>query len=190
VYTLKRTFVLVAGMPGSGKSIVVSVARELGVPVYTMGDVVREETFKRYGAINAELMVATSKRLREEFGDQVIALRVLERVREERGLVLIDGVRSLKEVEVFRAHGGVVIVAVHASPKTRFSRLLSRGRPGDPSSYEDFVRRDMVELEFGLGSVIALADYMIVNEGTVEEAREQALKIMTNLVKSLGRGSC
>jgi len=39
--------ILIAGMPGSGKSIVSSIARELGLPVYVMGDVVREEARRR-----------------------------------------------------------------------------------------------------------------------------------------------
>ncbi len=36
-----------AGMPGSGKSLVVDSARELGYDVVVMGDVVRQETTKR-----------------------------------------------------------------------------------------------------------------------------------------------
>ena len=36
-----------AGMPGSGKSLVVETARELGYAIVVMGDVIREETAKR-----------------------------------------------------------------------------------------------------------------------------------------------
>ena len=36
-----------AGMPGSGKSLVVETARELGYAIVVMGDVIREETIKR-----------------------------------------------------------------------------------------------------------------------------------------------
>ena len=36
-----------AGMPGSGKSIVVDTARELGYDIVVMGDVIRQETLKR-----------------------------------------------------------------------------------------------------------------------------------------------
>lgn len=190
VLNVPKTFVLIAGMPGSGKSIIVDVAKELNIPAYTMGDVVREETLKRYGTIAPELMVKTSKLLREEFGEDVIAVRTLERIREDHCIVLIDGVRSLKEVEFFRKHGTVVIIAVHASPGTRFKRLLERRRPGDPSNHEEFTRRDLTELGFGLGHVIALADYVIVNEGLPEEAREKARRILASLVESHGRDRC
>lgn len=181
--------VLVTGMPGSGKSVVADVARELGIPVYTMGDVVREETLKRYGLITPELMVETSRKLREEFGDEIVALKTVEKIVRETpkaSVVLVDGVRSLVEIEVFKRYGSVVVIAVHASPKTRFERLRRRGRPGDPVDYEEFVARDLTELSFGLGSAIALADYVIVNEGSLEETRREARRVLENLVRNLG----
>ncbi len=173
-------------MPGSGKSIVAEVAREIGIPVYTMGDVIREETLRRHGVVTPELMVETSKRLREEYGDEIVAVKTIEKIPSEYKIVLIDGVRSLREVEVFKKHGEVVIIAVHASPKTRFKRLVERKRPGDPSTYEEFQKRDYTELGFGIGSVIALADYVIINETSIEEAKRKAREILFKLVETHG----
>jgi len=189
----KRFFVLVTGMPGSGKSIVVEEAVNLGIPVYVMGDVVREETLKRYGKVTPDLMVKTSRDLREEHGEEVIALRTIERVKPCEKVVVIDGVRSLREVEVFKRYGSVITVAVHSSPKTRFERLLRRKRPGDPSTYEEFYERDMTELRFGLGDVIALADYVVVNEGDIEEAKAKSREIFMKILKEVensDKGSC
>jgi dephospho-CoA kinase len=189
----KRFFVLVAGMPGSGKSIVVEEAVNLGIPVYVMGDVVREETLKRYGKVTPDLMVKTSRDLREEHGEEVIALRTIERVKPCEKVVVIDGVRSLREVEVFKRYGSVITVAVHSSPKTRFERLLRRKRPGDPSTYDEFYERDMTELRFGLGDVIALADYVVVNEGDIEEAKAKSREIFMKILKEVensDKGSC
>ena len=175
--------ICVAGMPGSGKSIVAAAARDLGIPVVSMGDVVREEALRRFGRITPEILRETSRLVRIEYGDDYVAARTAEKI---VGLgaphVLIDGVRSLREVEVFRRYGETVIVAIHASQRTRFERIRRRGRPGDPDNWEDFVKRDMVELGFGLGNVIALADHMIVNEGTIEEAYSWARRILLRLV--------
>ena len=175
--------ILVVGMPGAGKSIVVDTAKkEYGLPVYTMGDVVREETMKRYGVITPETMTRTARELREKYGPEYVAVKTLERIGRDKDVVLIDGVRSLDEVEYFKKHGDVVIVAIHASPKTRFKRLLARKRPGDPRSWEDFVARDLTELRFGIGNVIALADYMIVNEGDVEDTRREVRRVLKEIV--------
>ena len=174
--------ILIAGMPGSGKSIIAKAARDLGLKVYNMGDVVREYTQKYYGVITPETMRETSRKLREMYGKNIVAVKTLERIDPSEKVVVIDGVRSLDEVEVFRRSGETIIIAIHASPKTRYERLIKRGRPGDPNNWEDFVKRDMLELSFGLGNVIALADYMIVNETTIQEAYRGAYNILKKLV--------
>ena len=181
-----RKLILVAGMPGSGKSLVSQTAREMGIPVYTMGDVVRREVRRRGLEPTPSNLNRVARELRQLYGPRVIAERVLEEIKEgpRAEVVLVDGVRSLEEVEVFRSYAPVVIVAVHASPKTRFERLRARGRPGDPRSWEEFVARDSMELGFGLGSVIALADYMLVNEGvSIDEARRLARSLLEAVIR-------
>ncbi len=175
--------VVIAGMPGAGKSIVARAARDLGLPVYNMGDIVREETLKMFGVITPETMRETSRLVRLKYGKTYVAEKTIQRIREEDGVVVIDGTRSLDEVEVFRKKGEVVILAVHASPKTRFKRLLRRGRAGDPRNWDDFVKRDMTELRFGLGDVIALADYMLVNESTIDDLYRSSKRVLEGLIK-------
>ena len=178
-----RLIILVAGMPGSGKTMLSSVAREMGIPVYVMGDVIREEARRRGLEPTPANLNMVARLLREEQGPAVVAERVAEKLaRDTSRVVLVDGVRSLVEVEVFQRLGRVVIVAVHASPRTRFERLRRRGRPGDPVSWEEFRQRDMTELGFSLGSVIALADYMLVNEGSQDEFRENARRLLEKLI--------
>ncbi|ADG90415.1 AAA family ATPase [Thermosphaera aggregans] len=178
--------ILVVGMPGAGKTVVIDVARELGLKVYNMGDVVREEALKRFKAITPETMVKTSILLREEHGPRIIALRTIEKIDRSLNTVVIDGARSLEELEEFRRLGETVIIAVHASPKTRFQRLLERRRSGDPATYEEFLKRDMVELGFGVGNLIALADHMIVNESSLDELRRKAFELFSKLVRNNG----
>lgn len=176
------------GMPGSGKSVFLEVARELGLKYYVMGDVVRAEAAKRGLKPSVETMNYVASSLRRDEGLEAIAKRLVEEFLDLEGLeeaVLIDGVRSLEEVEYFkRKLGEVKILAVHSSPKTRFERLKGRNRPGDPKSWEEFLKRDLQELEWGIGKVIALADYMVVNEGlTVEEFRETAKNLLLEVLK-------
>lgn len=177
-----KLLVCITGMPGSGKSIIAKVAKDLKLPVVNMGDIVREETLRRYGVIRPDLMRKVSQDLRREFGDKIIAIRTLEKIKDiEQSIVVIDGVRSLEEIEVFKSNGRVIVIAVHASPRTRFERIRRRNRPGDPDNWDDFWKRDLIELSFGIGNVIALADYMIVNEGSIEETYKCAREILERL---------
>ena len=187
----RRLVIVVAGMPGSGKSVVSRAARELGLPVYVMGDVVREEAARRGLEPTPANLNMVAKSLREEYGPTIVAERTAQKFRRDEEAVLVDGVRSLDEVKVFQRYGDVVIVAVHASPRTRFERIRRRNRPGDPRTWEEFVSRDLTELGFGIGSVIALADYMIVNEEkSLDEVLEEARVLLQEKIlgKELGHG--
>jgi len=161
---VRKLAILVAGMPGSGKSLFIEAARELGIPSASMGDSVRREAVRRGLRLDSETLASLSIELRREMGPQAVARLTLEYL-PPSDVVVIEGVRSLDEVEFFKnSFRRVVLVSIHSSPKTRFKRLLERGRADDPRSWEEFLERDLRELKFGLGEVIALSDHMLVNE--------------------------
>lgn len=176
--------ICVVGMPASGKGVVAKEAEKMGLPVIVMGDIVREETVKRGLPLTPQNLNMVAKDLRDREGEDVIAKRCVEKIRKIRSdVIIVDGVRSLKELERYKRDlGKTVTIAVHASPQVRFKRILGRNRPGDPKSWNEFVKRDLIELSFGLGNVIALADYMIVNEGTIEELRETVKKLLKEIL--------
>lgn len=158
--------VCVAGMPGSGKSIVASAASSIGIPVITMGDVVRNEAKKRGLPINRQSLAYLAKRLRQERGPAAIAMACVKMVKLKRyDKVVIDGLRSTFEYLEFKKHfDEIKLVYIHASPGTRYKRLLTRGRPDDPKSWSEFVLRDLQEVRMGLPCLFYLANYVIVNE--------------------------
>jgi len=69
---------------------------------------------------------------------------------------------------------GLRLIAIHSSPKMRFLRLQRRARYDAPRNLESFTVRDMRELSWGLGSLIAMADVMMVNEGSLDQFRDLA----------------
>ncbi len=181
-----RVAVVVVGMPGSGKSTCIEVAsRVLGVPRVSMGDAVRAEARRR--GIPFEKLNEFADELRRVRGPQVVAELTMPLLQSmDSDVCIVEGVRSLYEVDYFREAGlRVVVVAIHSSPRTRFERLLKRGRPDDPRDWGSFVERDRRELSWGIGSVIALADYMIVNEGSVEELRDACVNTIRRALREL-----
>ena len=162
-----------AGMPGSGKSLVVETAREQGYAIVVMGDVIREETAKRGLELTPQNVGKVMLQLRVESGNTVVAQKCVPKIDEQASTkVLVDGLRSLYEVDAFKEHfAKFTVAAVHASPETRFNRLFSRRRSDDPYGWEVFSERDMRELSVGLGNVIAMAQQLIVNDNSVEEVK-------------------
>ena len=171
--------VAVTGMPGSGKSTVARViARRLGYPLLVMGDVVREEVARRGLELTVHNIEEVARRLRELRGPGAIAELIVEKAKTLNAQgVVVDGVRSLDEVKVLSSLGRVYIVAVHSPPNLRFQRMISRRREGDVSGSEEFRFRDEANLRLGIGDVIALADYMIVNNSTLEKLVEEAERV-------------
>ena len=168
------------GMPGAGKSVVVNAAKELSYDVIVMGDEVREEARKRGLKPTPENLGKIMLELRRTEGETVIAKRCIPKIKASvKERIIIDGVRSLKEVEEFKKHfPRFSLIAVFASPKTRFKRLYNRGRSDDPKNWELFRERDLRELSVGLGNVIALADHIIVNEEEIDKAKRSAKEIL------------
>ncbi len=166
----EKLVVGLGGMPGAGKSIVVEVAKELGYDIVTMGDVVREQTRLAGLEPTPANIGKVMLELRTKEGQYVIAKKCIPKIgQQQSNRVLIDGLRSLYEADIFKEHfKGFTLVAVHAPPNLRFERLKIRGRSDDPPNYEVFHERDMRELGVGLGSVIAMAEKILVNDNTIE----------------------
>ncbi len=176
--------VCVVGLPGAGKTEFVRVAREEGLPVVIMGDAVREEARKRGKDVGE-----VAKELREKHGMEAVARLVIDDIRKhlkKSKAVVVDGVRNPEEVEFFERSLGedsVIVVAVHASPDTRFKRLRKRGREDDPETRREFESRDKRELNFGIGEVISTADIMIVNERvSLDEFRKECRKVLKKIL--------
>ncbi|GGN91589.1 MULTISPECIES: AAA family ATPase [Haloarcula] len=162
------TVIGIVGLPGSGKSEAANVAADMGVPVVTMGDVIREECRDR-GLDPATHHGDVATALREENGPGAIAERslpVIERERTDGDTVLVDGIRSDVEVEAFRdAFGGdFLLVKVDAPFELRAERLDLRGRDaGREDGGESLEDRDERELGFGMGEAMEMADLELDN---------------------------
>ena len=164
-----------AGMPGSGKSLVVETARELGYAIVVIGDVIRQETTKRGLGLTPQNVGKVMLELRAEGGNYVIAQKCIPKIEEQTSLkVLVDGLRSLYEADIFKEHfAKFTLVAVHAPPEIRFTRLSLRGRSDDPLNWEVFHERDMRELGVGLGNTVAMAEKILVNDNSIQQFKAQ-----------------
>jgi len=161
------------GLPGSGKGEAAAVAREEGLPVVTMGDVIRKACRDR-GLDPAEHHGRVAQALREEDGPVAIAARSIPQVREalaDHDAVLVDGLRSDVELDRFREAFGddFLLVSVEAPFELRAERLLERARDDTDLDREALREREQRELGFGMGEAMERADVRIDNTGSLED---------------------
>ncbi|GGM77939.1 hypothetical protein GCM10007108_15190 [Thermogymnomonas acidicola] len=173
--------IVVTGMPGAGKDEFIAVARSVGFMDVHMGESVRHYARLRGIPFTDGDIGRFAASEREKYGMDIWARRTAEMIRDPERTV-VDGVRNMEEVDAFRERDrNLIVIAIFANREERFRRILGRQRPDDVRSMAELVLRDKRELSFGIGSVIALADVMIVNDGTLEEFREKSRKVLQSL---------
>lgn len=182
---MKKKLIGVAGMPGAGKSLVAEYVKQLGYPVVVMGDIIRAKTVQRGLTPTPETLGEIMLKIRRDEGMGAVARHCIPQIKKIKSrVVVIDGVRSLEEVEEFKEEFPVfILLAVHCSPQTRFKRLYLRERSDDPKFWEEFLERDQRELRVGLGAVIAMADYLIINEGTKPQLGYAAQRLIRRIAQ-------
>jgi len=171
------------GLAGSGKGELAAVARKEGIPVVTMGDVIRQACRDR-GLDPTEDHGTVAKILRDEDGPAAVAERSLPMVRDAvdggADIVVVDGLRSMVELEVFADAFGEAfeVVSVEAPFGLRAERLSDRRRDASDGNLEALRARDERELEFGMGEVMEAADYRIENTDSLESFRERVHELL------------
>lgn len=128
-----------------------------------MGDTIRDEAKRLRLDPTRSNLAKIMLDLRKKHGPGVVAQLMKEKVLDSSGIIIIDGVRSSHEVDVFRSCGRLKVLAVHASTETRFTLLHKRRRTDDPNTEQEFQERDRRELDVGISDPIALADESISN---------------------------
>ncbi|HSR70379.1 MAG TPA: AAA family ATPase [Acidobacteriota bacterium] len=162
------------GRNGAGKGEVAAFFKKKGFRFYSLSDVIRDEIRKRGEAVTRGQLVETGNRLRAEFGHDVLARRVRDRLDGTDNCV-IDSIRLPEEVEALRTLPGFLMLSVEAEPEIRYQRVLQRGRESDPQTLEEFLELEGLELakpgsgRQQLAETAKKADHRVPNNGTIEE---------------------
>ena len=172
-------------MPFSGKSEAVKIAKDKGIPVVRMGDVVWEEVKKRGLKLNDKNVGTTANEMRQKHGKNIWAKRTLEKIKtmDPLGVLIIDGIRNVEEIGTFKNELGknFVVIAITVSDEIRYQRAMNRGREDDSQDINLIKERDKRELGWGLGKVIDLADMKISNEAGIEDFGRKIKKTLDEI---------
>jgi dephospho-CoA kinase len=173
------------GMPFSGKSEAVKIAKDSNIPVVRMGDAVWSEVKAQGLELNDKNVGMIADKMRKDHGMDIWARRTLNKIKSlnKTDVVAIDGIRNVEEIDMFKKELGkdFVVIAIDASDETRYKRALSRGRKDDSKNLEKIKERDKRELRWGLDVVIASAGIVISNEGNIDDFRNKIRKTLNEI---------
>ncbi len=174
------------GRNASGKGEVAEYLKTKGFHYHSLSDVIRDEIRSRGQQPTREVLIQVGNQLRETFGPQVLAERILAKIESGKNYI-IDSIRNPSEVDTLRAAKfSFKLIRVEAPVEVRFQRTVSRNRESDPTTLDAFMAVEKRE-EAGsatsqnLIQVEKMADTSLVNDGSLEELRKRVDQLMANL---------
>lgn len=182
----KSQLILLAtvGMPGSGKSETAQYIEQKGYSLVRFGDATDEGLQEKGLPITPENEASFREQLRNEFGMEAYAKKAEPKIKElTQGTtkIIIDGLYSWEEYKYLLSQFPMIkLLHVYANPDLRYERLSSR--PVRPFTKEEALRRDTSEIEkLNKGGPIAMANFVVVNEGELSVLFEQIDSLLANL---------
>lgn len=182
-------------MTGSGKSVASDFFVGKGFQYLRFGQIVLDEVKKRGLTPTEENERPIREEFRKEHGMGAMAILNLPKFKEllKKGPTIGDGLYSFEEYKILKKEFGddFITIAVYAPPKLRYERLEKRvlaksdtalrDRPATKTAAES---RDYAEIEnLNKGGPIAMADYTILNTGTLEYFKKQLDEIYKEIEK-------
>ena len=170
----------IVGMCGSGKSIASDYLVSKGFNKVYFGGVTMDKLKEANLEVNPENEKMMREKLRSELGMGAFAIVLLPKIKEcfNNGNTVLDGVYSYDEVKILKENfPELKIIAIVCDKDIRYDRLSIR--EVRPLTNEEASARDIAEVEnIAKAPPIAIADYYILNNGSVEEYKTRLEEIL------------
>jgi dCMP deaminase len=181
------------GRNAAGKGEVARYLQKKSFYYYSLSDVIRDEIRSRDLQPTRELLITVGNELRQRYGANILAERILAKVEDDKHYV-IDSIRNPAEVNAFRSAKHFKLIRIEAPVEIRFQRILKRHRESDPRTLAEFVELENREAEGddtsqNLVKVELMADHALVNDGTLEQVYPQVDELLLKLLKEIQRPS-
>lgn len=170
--------IALVGLAGSGKSSAVEYLTEKGFPKIYFGGVI----YKAMDEAGIEKTWDNQQQFREEIrrreGKDFVIKRVIKNIHDlinaGQNKIVLDGLYTWSEYKLLKHEfpGQVVVIAIVTPKYLRYQRMTKRiERPMQPHEVD---QRDWSEIEnLEKGGPIAIADYFIINDGSLEQLHQK-----------------
>ena len=142
----------IVGSVASGKGVVTEyLIKKYGYTSFSLSSLVHDELKKRgITTFTRSTLQDIGDELRKKEGDDVLAKMAIKKLPTSPRLrgaskiqkIIIEGIRNPGEVVYLRTIPGFFLISVDAPQKIRYERVIKRGKPWDPKSWEEFLQVD------------------------------------------------
>jgi len=189
---MPNKLICIVGMTGAGKSEVSNELVKHGFSYLRFGQITIDKIKEKDLKVNEVNEKKVREGLRKEYGMGAFATLNMPKLDEllKKSNVVIDGLYSWSEYKILKEKYGdlMSVVAVYAPPKLRYQRLQNRSIENDDKNRfrsipeKDAKARDFADIEnIEKGGPIAMADFTILNTGTIDELKERVKEILIEI---------
>jgi len=173
---VKNKFVAIVGMVGAGKTTGARFLEKNGFNYIRFGQVVMDEVKKRGLSVCEKNEKMVREGLRKKHGMAVMAVLNYPKIKKALKITHVVGDDLYSWAEYLylkkRLENKMIVLAVHASPEARYSRIIKRTeRPLTPRLAQSRDYADISNIQ--KAGPIAMADYVIINEGKKKELHQK-----------------
>lgn len=184
---MQKIILGISGEIASGKDTVGKyMAEKHGALALRFSQPLRDTLDRLHVEQNRENMATLSLYLRKAFGEDVLSKVMLADAKNKPDeLVVIDGARRLSDILHMETDEHFYFVFIETSPEKRYERLIQRRQNTDdatktPVQFEKDAKR---ETELQISGLKERADFVISNDGTLEELWAQVDSMVEELRK-------
>ena len=187
---------MIIGLTGTlcaGKGTVVEFLKAHNFKHFSVRDFLYEEIDKRGLPRNRDSLIFVANDLRKTHGPGYLAESLFSRAQELGGDVIIESLRAPGELDALSSKGDFILLAIDADRALRYKRMLSRGSETDFVDFKTFCQQEDSEMQNtdpfkqNISACIARANYVLTNEGSLDDLHHQLKKILKELKESMGQ---
>jgi dephospho-CoA kinase len=180
----------ITGTLGAGKGTIVEYLIESkGFVHYSVRAYLIEKIESRGMQVNRDSMVSVANELRTLHGPSFIVEELYKIAEQHQQNCVIESIRTPGEAVALNSKGGFCLIAVDALPELRFKRISIRASETDHITFETFLENEKREFtsddpnKQNLKKCIEMADYVISNNGSIENLQLEIESILMKLPK-------
>lgn len=172
----------IAGEIAAGKGTVAKyLIKKHKASTHRFSTALRDVAKRMYLEESRENLQKISTMMRENFSEDVLSIVIYKDVKnDDNQIVAIDGVRRMADIEFLKKIPDFKLAYIDTSMENRYERITKRGENVDDNNktFEKFQKDNEHEAELQIKDLKDKADFVIDNNGTIEELYAQIDKIV------------
>ncbi len=174
------------GPMASGKSTATEyIAKEYQAKTYRFSDIMRDLLQRLYLPCSRDNLIQISIVLRQEFGHDLFAKAMAEDIKrdEQNEYIVVEGIRREEDIAYLKLLPNFYMVGISGDIEKRYQRLTSRTENSDDQekTFEDFIADHERETEKSIVPLMEKTQYLIHNNGTIEDLYTE----IQNIIKKI-----